>query len=45
MKNTIPAKAAICQVQVTNMVPKFYVLVGQMSTEANQEEDVYWILI
>ena len=35
---TIPAKAVICQVQLANMVPKLCASVGQMFTEANQEE-------
>ena len=38
-KITIPAKAVISQVQLANMVSKLCAPVGQMSTEANQEED------
>ena len=36
---TIPAKAAISQVHLANMVPKLCSPVWQMSTKANQEED------
>ena len=43
-KITIAAKTAICQVHLTNMVPKLYDALGQMSTETNQEEDRSWIL-
>ena len=38
-------RAVTCQVQLGNMVPKLYARVGQMSTETNQEEDGFWILV
>ena len=41
-KITIPAKAAICQEQLANMLPKLYAMEGHMSIEANQEEDWHW---
>ena len=43
-KITITTKAVICQAQLANMIPKLYALLGQMSTEANQEDDGSWIL-
>ena len=43
-KIIIAAKAIICKVQLTKMVPKLYAPVGQMSTEAYQEKDGSWVL-
>ena len=43
-KIMILAKAVIFQVQLADMVPKLCIPVGQMSTEANQEEDGSQIL-
>ena len=43
-KITVPGRAVIHQIQLATMVPTFYALVGQMSTEAKQEEDGSWIV-
>ena len=37
-------KQSFCQVQLANMAPKLYAPVGQMSTEANEEENGSLIL-
>ena len=43
-KITIQAKVVICQMHLANMVAKLYASVGQVSREANKEEDGSWII-